>query len=115
MRSTKPLVADLLNNGVKVLVYQGIFDFRDAPAGSTRWIEGMDWKGKEEFEKTERKVWKVGGYTAGYVNSVMGKGKERGGLTRVVVLGGGHYTPMDESENSLVMIRHLIDGTPLDE
>ncbi|KAF9547483.1 hypothetical protein EC957_008320 [Mortierella hygrophila] len=115
MRSTKPLVADLLDNGVKVLAYQGIFYFRDAPAGSTRWIEGMDWKGREEFEKTERKVWKVGGFTAGYVNSVMGKDKEGGGLTRVVVLGGGHYTPMDESENSLAMIRHVIDGTPLDE
>jgi hypothetical protein len=45
----------------------------------------------------------------------MGKGKKGGELTRVVVLGGGHYTPMDESENSLAMIRHLIDGTPLDE
>ncbi|KAG9069855.1 hypothetical protein KI688_009180 [Linnemannia hyalina] len=33
MRSTKPLVADLLDNGVKVLAYQGIFDFRDEPAG----------------------------------------------------------------------------------
>ena len=74
----------------------------------------MDWKGRKEFEKTERKVWKVGGFTAGYVNSVMGKGKERGGLTRVVVLGGGHYTPMDESENSLVMIRYFINRT-LDE
>ncbi|KAK5822408.1 Alpha/Beta hydrolase protein [Linnemannia elongata] len=115
MRSTKPLVADLLDNGIKVLAYQGIFDFRDAPVGSTRWIEEMEWKGREEFGKTERRVWKVGGFTAGYVNSVMRKGKEGGGgLTRVVVLGGGHYTPMDESENSLVMIRHLIDGIPLE-
>ncbi|KAG0274096.1 hypothetical protein BGZ95_010106 [Linnemannia exigua] len=44
MRSTKPLVASLLDNGVKVLAYQGIFDFRDAPAGSTHWIETLDWR-----------------------------------------------------------------------
>ncbi|KAF9326434.1 hypothetical protein BGZ91_001935 [Linnemannia elongata] len=54
MRSTKPLVADLLDNGIKVLAYQGIFDFRDAPAGSTRWIEEMEWKGREEFALHER-------------------------------------------------------------
>ncbi|KAG0071100.1 hypothetical protein BGZ89_011651 [Linnemannia elongata] len=54
MRSTKPLVADLLDNGIKVLAYQGIFDFRDAPAGSTRWIEEMEWKGREEFALHKR-------------------------------------------------------------
>ncbi|KAF9912369.1 hypothetical protein EC991_011061 [Linnemannia zychae] len=112
MRSTKPLVADLLDNGVKVLAYQGIFDFRDAAAGSTKWIESMDWRGREAFLKTERKIWKVKGFTAGYVNSVLKKDE---GLTRIAMLGGGHYTPMDESENSLVMIRHLIEGTPLAE
>ncbi|KAG0298766.1 hypothetical protein BGZ96_007641 [Linnemannia gamsii] len=115
MRSVKPLVADLLDNGVKVLAYQGIFDFRDAPAGSTKWIEGLDWKRREAFLQTERKVWKVGGFTAGYVNSVGMKKGEDGGLTRIVMLGGGHYTPMNEPKNCLVMIRHLIDGIRLDE
>lgn len=108
MRSVKPLVSELLRSKIKVLAYQGIFDFRDAVAGSTEWIESLDWNGQEAFRQSDRKVWKVDGYTAGYVNSAPG-------LTRIAVLGGGHYTPMDQGKNSLVMIQHLIDGRPLEE
>ena len=78
--------------------------------------------------RSERKIWKVGGFVAGNVNSVTsskvqktnGKvvaaaaGDDGSGLTRIVVWGRGHYTPTDHSENGLVMIRHLIDGTKLD-
>ncbi|KAF9411558.1 hypothetical protein BGZ94_001293 [Podila epigama] len=108
MRSVKPLVQDLLRLNIKVMAYQGIFDFRDAPAGSTEWIESLDWSRKEEFLKSERKIWKVDGRTAGYFNAAPG-------LTRIVVLGGGHYTPMDQPKNSRVMIQHLIDDQPLQE
>ncbi|GJJ77136.1 hypothetical protein EMPS_09495 [Entomortierella parvispora] len=134
MRSTKPLVGDLLKNKVKVLAYQGMFDVRDPPAGSTPWIEGLDWEGKDAFLKSKRRIWKVNGFVAGYVNSAPAGGvtkkevetKEKdveaeasggddgSGLTRIVMWGGGHYTPMDQPFNSLVMIRHLIDGTGLD-
>ncbi|KAG0057572.1 hypothetical protein BGZ83_008154 [Gryganskiella cystojenkinii] len=127
MRSTKPFVEDLLKNKIKVLAYQGMFDYRDPPAGSTDWIEGLDWEGKDAFLKSERKVWKVRGFVAGFVNSatvpsgakkneteVTAAGDDGSGLTRIVMWGGGHYTPMDQPENSLIMIRHLIDGTRLD-
>ncbi|KAF9210910.1 hypothetical protein BGZ59_008773 [Podila verticillata] len=108
MRSVKPLVSELLRSKIKVLAYQGIFDFRDAVAGSTEWIGSLDWSGQEAFRQSDRKVWQVDGYTAGYVNSAPG-------LTRIAVLGGGHYTPMDQGKNSLVMIQHLIDEKPLEE
>lgn len=39
MRSVKPLVLGLLRSKIKVLAYQGIFDFRDTVAGPTEWIE----------------------------------------------------------------------------
>ncbi|KAG0040688.1 hypothetical protein BGZ82_011226 [Podila clonocystis] len=108
MRSVKPLVSELLKSKINVLAYQGIFDFRDAVAGSTEWIESLEWSGQEAFLRSDRKIWKVDGYTAGYVNSVPG-------LTRIAILGGGHYTPMDQGKNSLVMIRHLIEGSTLEE
>jgi len=128
MRSTKPLVAELLKSKIKVLAYQGMFDFRDPPAGSTEWIEGLDWEGQDAFLKSKRKIWKVNGFVSGYVNSApaggattkeveskaSGGGDDGSGLTRIVMWGGGHYTPMDQPFNSLVMIRHLIDGSGLD-
>lgn len=128
MRSTKPLVGDLLKNKVKVLAYQGMFDVRDPPAGSTEWIEGLEWEGQDAFLKSKRKIWKVDGFVSGYVNSALAGGATTNeveaeasgdddngsGLTRIVMWGGGHYTPMDQPVNSLVMIRHLIDGNGLD-
>ncbi|KAG0033973.1 hypothetical protein BGZ81_006641 [Podila clonocystis] len=59
MRSVKPLVSELLKSKIKVLAYQGIFDLRDAVAGSTEWIESLDWSGQEAFLRSDRKVWKV--------------------------------------------------------
>lgn len=56
MRSVKPLVSGLLRSKIKVLAYQGIFDFRDAVAGSTEWIESLDWSGQEAFRQSDRKV-----------------------------------------------------------
>lgn len=66
--------------------------------------------------KSERKIWKVNGFVAGYVNSAVAA-TSRGdgsGLTRIVILGGGHYTPMDQPVNSLIMIGHMIEGNRLD-
>ncbi|KAF9303941.1 hypothetical protein BGZ74_002705 [Mortierella antarctica] len=106
MRSASWMVSDLLGYGVRVLAFQGVFDFRDAVAGSNIWIEGLDWAGKREFEEAERKLWMVNDQLAGFVTSVQG-------LTRVTMLGAGHLAPMDQAETTMVMIRSLVEGTNL--
>ncbi|KAF9422910.1 hypothetical protein BGZ94_008452 [Podila epigama] len=107
MKSTAWMVGDLLESGVRVLAYQGVFDFRDGVAGSTAWIEDLEWSGKTEFQEAERELWKVDDHLAGYVTSV-------GALTRVTILGAGHLAPMDQAKAALAMIRGLVEGSALD-
>ncbi|KAF9996952.1 hypothetical protein BGZ65_007467 [Modicella reniformis] len=103
MRSAAWMVSRLLQQGIKVLLHQGIFDFRDAVAGSNAWIEQLEWPGQGEFLKTEREIWVHEGKLAGYVIKVPG-------LSRVVLLGAGHLVPMDQGENALAMIKSFMES-----
>ncbi|KAJ3194807.1 hypothetical protein HK101_001868 [Irineochytrium annulatum] len=69
MRSAKPEVERLLREGIKVMLYQGQFDFRDGILASTDWINSMEWKGKDSFLEADRRIWKVQGHVAGYLTS----------------------------------------------
>jgi carboxypeptidase C (cathepsin A) len=107
MRSSVWMISSLLQQGIKVLIYQGMFDFRDGPAGSHRWVDQLEWPGQAEFLKTERELWKNDmGRLAGYVTQVPG-------LSRVTILGAGHLAMMDQSKNSLTMISSFIEGKKL--
>ncbi|KAF9997537.1 hypothetical protein BGZ80_000237 [Entomortierella chlamydospora] len=108
MKSASWMVSSLLKQGIKVLAFQGVFDFRDAVAGSNSWIEMLEWPGQEEFLDAEREIWINDGKLAGYVTQVEG-------LSRVVILGAGHLAPMDQGENSFAMIKSLVEGTRLNQ
>ncbi|KAG0203098.1 hypothetical protein BGX28_004529 [Mortierella sp. GBA30] len=107
MKSTAWMVSSLLDQGIKVVAYQGLFDFRDGVAGSHKWIEDLEWYGQKAFLEAERELWMVDGHLAGYVTQVKG-------LSRVTILGAGHLAPMDQNANSLAMIRDLVDGVGLE-
>ncbi|KAK3821588.1 MAG: Alpha/Beta hydrolase protein [Benniella sp.] len=107
MRSSVWMISSLLQQGIKVLIYQGMFDFRDGPAGSHHWVDQLEWPGQAEFLKTERELWKNDmGRLAGYVTQVPG-------LSRVTILGAGHLAMMDQSKNSLTMISSFIEDKKL--
>ncbi|KAF9427399.1 hypothetical protein BGZ76_002359 [Entomortierella beljakovae] len=108
MKSCLWMVSSLLQQGIRVVAYQGIFDFRDAVAGSNSWIDRLEWPGQEEFLAKDRELWMHNGKLAGYVTQVEG-------LSRVVILGAGHLAPMDQDENSLAMIKSLVDGSVLQQ
>ncbi|KAK3845523.1 MAG: Alpha/Beta hydrolase protein [Linnemannia gamsii] len=106
MKSAAWMVADLLRQGIRVVAYQGLFDFRDAVAGSAAWLEDLDWEGGENFTNADRQIWIEDGRLAGYVTQVAG-------LSEVVVLGAGHLAPMDQAKNVRAVIKSLVEGTPL--
>ncbi|KAG0230317.1 hypothetical protein BGX31_005879 [Mortierella sp. GBA43] len=106
MRSTVWMVSELLQQGIKVMAYQGAFDFRDGVAGSNAWVESLEWPGQADFLNTTRALWLHNNKLAGYVTKVPG-------LSRVVVLGAGHMASMDQGENVLNMLRSFIEDTDL--
>ncbi|KAF9949594.1 hypothetical protein BGZ72_008654 [Mortierella alpina] len=108
MKSSAWMVSSLLQQGIKVTAFQGIFDFRDGVAGSHTWIEQLKWHGQKAFLEAERELWMVDGHLAGYVTQVPG-------LSRLTILGAGHLAPMDQNTNILAMIRNLVEGEQLEK
>lgn len=106
MKSAAWMVSDLLRQGIRVVAYQGMFDFRDGVAGSESWLEGLDWEGAQSFTNADRQIWVEGGRLAGYVTQVPG-------LSEVVVLGAGHVAPMDQPKSIKAIIKSLVEGTHL--
>ncbi|KAK7400757.1 hypothetical protein VNO78_12061 [Psophocarpus tetragonolobus] len=100
MKSVKYMVEYLVRKS-KVLLYQGQYDLRDGVIQTDVWVKTMKWEGVVEFLNAERKIWKVNGELAGYVQ----KWKS---LTNVVVLGAGHLLPADKAINSQVMIEDWV-------
>ena len=100
MKSVKYMMQFLVKKS-KVLLYQGHFDLRDGVVSTEAWVKTMKWKGIGNFSRAERKVWKVNGGLAGFV-------QKWGSLSHVVVLGAGHLVPTDQSLSSQAMIEDWV-------
>lgn len=100
MKSVKYMV-DFLVKESKVLLYQGHCDLRDGVVSTEAWVKEMKWEGIGKFMEAERKVWRVNGLLAGYV-------QKWGSLSHVVVLGAGHLVPTDQPVNSQAMIEDWV-------
>lgn len=65
------------------------------------WVKTMKWEGIGRFLMAERKIWKVNGELAGYV-------QKWGSLSHALVLGAGHLVPADQPLNSQAMIEDWV-------
>ncbi|MED6207316.1 hypothetical protein PIB30_034638 [Stylosanthes scabra] len=102
MKSVKFGVEEFLRSkGVRVLLFQGQYDLVAGPVQTEAWVKNMKWEGIEEYLNAERKIWKVNGELAGYV-------QQWKSLTNVVVLGGSHLLPADQPLNAQTMIQDWI-------
>ncbi|KAJ3218668.1 hypothetical protein HK099_004988 [Clydaea vesicula] len=82
---------------IKILLYQGNFDYRDGVLSSTKWIEeGIRWSGSKEFSKAERKI-RNRSWSRKYKN-----------LNWWVINGAGHLAPKDQGEVVKIMIEEFI-------
>ncbi|KAL6571624.1 hypothetical protein OROHE_003267 [Orobanche hederae] len=105
MKSVEYMVEFLVKN-TRVLLYQGQCDLRDGVVSTLAWVEKMKWDGIGEFLEADRKVWRVDGKLAGYVQ----KWKS---LSHAVVMNAGHLVPTDQPVNSRVMIEDWVLGKGL--
>ncbi|KAG8362816.1 hypothetical protein BUALT_BualtUnG0034300 [Buddleja alternifolia] len=98
MKSVRYMVEFLVKRSVKVLLYQGQCDLRDGVVSTLAWVKKMKWERIKRFLKAERKVWRVDGKLAGYV-------QRWESLSHAVVMNAGHFVPTDQGVNSQVMIQ----------
>ncbi|KAJ1533376.1 hypothetical protein HK096_005321, partial [Nowakowskiella sp. JEL0078] len=103
MKSQKQAMETLLNSGLRVLLFQGQYDFRDGVLGCDYWINSLEWAGKIGYLDAKRELWKKD------TTSLMGYVKAFKNLKRVVVLGAGHFVTSDQPIASLLMINDWIE------
>ncbi|KAA8532572.1 hypothetical protein F0562_032612 [Nyssa sinensis] len=100
MKSVKYMVEYLVKKS-KVLLYQGQCDLMETVVSTEAWIKTMKWEGIPKFLEAERKVWRVNGTLAGYV-------QKWGSLSHVLVLAAGHHAPGDQPVNCQAMIEDWV-------
>eukprot|EP00210_Caulerpa_lentillifera_P004886 g4662.t1 len=99
----RPVVQEILKNGMKVFVFAGDKDFICNYLGNEYWIDDMKWKSAKKWASTEKMEWISGGKVAGYF-------KHYKHLMFLRVYDAGHMVPMDQPEVALDMLTTYTRG-----
>ncbi|KAG6330315.1 hypothetical protein ID866_8775 [Astraeus odoratus] len=115
VRNTAALLPELVNNGIRLLVYAGVADMMCNYLGEERWLEVLDTQFLDEFLDAPTEIWTVkhSKKPAGTVRSAGGDGFRAGNITFVAVHEAGHMVPYDQPEAALDLITRWIYDHPL--
>ncbi|KAL0460144.1 UNVERIFIED_CONTAM: Serine carboxypeptidase-like 48 [Sesamum latifolium] len=97
---------ELLQDGIRLLIYAGEYDLICNWLGNSRWVDNMTWSGQKDFLSAPSVPFTVDDVKAG-------EQKNHGPLTFLKVYNAGHMVPMDQPKASLEMLRRWIAGKPL--
>jgi vitellogenic carboxypeptidase-like protein len=109
MRSQSDKFPQILEN-IRVLLYQGQFDWKDGPAQNEKWINQVDWSGKEGYLSAKRDIWMTTTLNSQQAMEASGWVQSSGTLTELVVNAAGHLAPMDQPERLLSMISTFVEN-----
>jgi len=99
--SVVPYIAELVDDGIPVIIYNGDRDMTTNMVGSELALNTMDWSGKEKWLDSKRGLWMVDDYPAGWA-------KEHGNLTFVVVYNSGHMVPYNQPVPAFDLLTRLL-------
>ncbi|KAG9219396.1 hypothetical protein CCMSSC00406_0005290 [Pleurotus cornucopiae] len=80
---TQVYVAQLLERGIRVLIYAGTYDWQCNWVANKLWLEKLEWSGKHDYNLAQFSDWTVDGNKAGEV-------KHAGLLSFATIRGAGH-------------------------
>ncbi|GKV01293.1 hypothetical protein SLEP1_g13858 [Rubroshorea leprosula] len=96
-------IPELLEDGIRVLLYEGEYDLICNWLGNYRWVNALNWSGQKDFLAAPIVPFVVDRKEAG-------KLKTHGPLSFLKVHNAGHMVPMDQPKNSLQMLKRWIKG-----
>jgi len=104
MRDYDQLIPELLEDGIRVLIYAGDQDFICNWIGNKKWLLNLEWAGKEKFNAQPDQVYQnAKGEDIGNIRTF-------GPLTFLQVFEAGHMVPMDQPEKSLHMFNEFLSS-----
>jgi len=107
MRDYEPLIPEMLENGVRGMIYAGESDFICNFAGNLDWTRKMKWSGGEEFAKKFSSPFVIDnekGWTGGEV--IQNDDKR---FSFVKVSQAGHMVPLDQPRVAQEMLRRFVN------
>ncbi|KAH9051982.1 Alpha/Beta hydrolase protein [Lactarius vividus] len=115
MHNSAALLPELINDGIRLLVYAGNADLVCNYIGNEAWVENLEHKFHKEFKAAPSIQWVIerSGRIAGEVRTAGGGGFGAGNVTFVNVYEAGHMVPHDQPEAALDMFRRWISDTSL--
>ena len=102
--SVVPYMAELLDAGIPLLVYNGDRDMTTNMVGTELALNAMEWSGKEDWLDAQRGLWMTDKYESGWA-------KELGPLSFVVVYNSGHMVPYNQPKPGLDLVTRFITRT----
>ena len=109
MRDASGKLVPLLEDGVPVMIYAGDKDLICNHVGNRRWVDALEWSGKQAWQQAKDEDWSVGKGEKAAAGSVASSGP----LSFVRIFDAGHMAPRDQPEPLLYMIRKFIYGEDL--
>jgi len=115
MHNSALLLPELIDDGVRLLVYAGNADMMCNYIGNEAWVENLEHKFHKEFKAAPNIQWVTAGEgrVAGEVRSAGGSGFGAGNVTFVNVYEAGHMVPHDQPEAALDMFTRWISDISL--
>lgn len=115
MHNSARLLPDLINDGIRLLVYAGNADAMCNYMGNEAWVEQLEHKFHKEFKEAPSIQWVTtgSGRVAGEVRAAGGSGFGAGNVTFVNVYEAGHMVPHDQPEASLDLFTRWITDVSL--
>ncbi|KAJ3411527.1 hypothetical protein HDV05_002088 [Chytridiales sp. JEL 0842] len=95
MRPYVKLVPELLEEGIKVLIYAGDADYICNWMGNEAWVKELDWPGNEGFNDADLLSW-----TSRITGKKAGEFRTYENLTWLRIFEAGHMVPYDQPEHS---------------
>ncbi|KAJ7637079.1 serine carboxypeptidase [Roridomyces roridus] len=108
VKNAAKLLPELVDGGVRLLVYAGQADMMANYMGNERWVENLDTKFKSQFAAAEALPWKLQ-----ESNKVAGKVRSAGNITFVTVFEAGHMVAHDQPEAALDLFTRWMSNVPL--
>jgi Serine carboxypeptidase len=100
--STVPYIAELLDDGIRVLIYNADRDLNVNVQGNEMLLDSMEWSGADGWSHARRSLWMVNERVAGYAKSY-------GNLDFVIVYNSGHLVPNNVPIPALDLITRFLN------
>nr|CAD7402759.1 unnamed protein product [Timema cristinae] len=109
MVSVKPWVEELLDNGYRVVFYNGQMDVICGYPLLVKLFQSLNFNSAQEYATAPRNLWEVNTLIAGYTKSA-------GNFTEILVRNAGHFVPTDQPEFAFDLIYKAVrDLFPKDD